>query len=247
MRERKRASHDVTAGFSVPQERQDDFGGLHSAETAPVASPLRGQTLLALQRSVGNAAVTRFIVDRPSLQRSPAGQAVINRYRNWGGLNLREEALGAELAGMLPVNPTLVSDVLWTLPDDDRDDVSVALVEAVPNLADLVTKARGCEWLFRQMVVFLQEGETENDEAAAIERLTRAASPTHRCAGMSELVSLCPISPSTSVSRLVSSCGRLNSARQRGRRRDRTPRQTRDQWQERMRRAAGSECPGGLG
>ncbi|MFN2503702.1 MAG: hypothetical protein ABR540_05625, partial [Acidimicrobiales bacterium] len=122
----------------------------------PGASPACPGALLSLQRLAGNKAVSRLIVDYPSLQRSPAGQAVIDRFMNWGGMNLREEALGAELAGMLPANPTLVNDVLWTLPNHDRDDVSVALAEAVPNQADLAVKARGCEWLFRQMVIFLQ-------------------------------------------------------------------------------------------
>jgi hypothetical protein len=43
----------------------------------------------------------------------------------------------------------------------------------------MAKKAAGNQWLFMGMVRWLQEGETENDEARAIERLVRAASPSH--------------------------------------------------------------------
>ena len=70
--------------------------------------------------------------------------------------------------------------MLWKLSSSDRDDVVVALVEAVPFDSELRKKAAGNDWLFRGMVNWLIDGPTEDDEAKAIDRLTRAWSGTHR-------------------------------------------------------------------
>ena len=107
------------------------------------------------------------------IQRSPE-QDVIDRNTDWLGANLNEEKLGAELAGLLPGDPTSSTRCCWKLPSSDRDDVVVALVEAVPLDSELRKKAAGNDWLFRGMVNWLIDGPTEDDEAKAIDRLTRA-------------------------------------------------------------------------
>jgi hypothetical protein len=129
--------------------------------------------LLAQQRSAGNAAAGRI------LARTPTPQALIDGATDTWGMNLNEEKLGADLAALLPADPNTVNRTFWQLPDSDRDDVAVSLVEAVPSDNELAKKAAGNQWLFMGMVRWLQEGETENDEALAIERLVRAASPSH--------------------------------------------------------------------
>ena len=151
------------------------------AGAASVPSAPRGaaELLLGLQRSHGNAAVARFVAGRRMIQRSPE-QDVIDRNTDWLGANLNEEQLGAELAGLLPSDGNLVNKVLWKLSSSDRDDVVVALVEAVPFDSELRKKAAGNAWLFKGMVRWLIDGPTEDDEAKAIDRLTRAWSGAHR-------------------------------------------------------------------
>lgn len=155
-----------------PAEAAPDVAARAAAGGAP-------ELLLGLQRSHGNAAVARFVAGRRMIQRSPE-QDVIDRNTDWLGANLNEEKLGAELADLLPADGNLVNKVLWKLSDSDRDDVVVSLVEAVPFDSELRKKAAGNDWLFRGMVRWLIEGQTEEDEAKAIDRLTRAWSRTHR-------------------------------------------------------------------
>lgn len=150
-----------------------------AAEAARAASGGVAEVLLGLQRAHGNAAVARFVAGRRMLQRSPESD-VIDRNTDWLGANLNEEKLGAELAALLPADGNLVNKVIWKLSDSDRDDVVLALVEAVPLDSELRKKAVGNDWLFRGMVRWLIEGETADDEAKAIDRLTRAWSGTHR-------------------------------------------------------------------
>ena len=149
------------------------------AEPQAAAAPAGAQAgvlsrVLALQRSVGNHAVSRI------LARTPTPESLISGATDMWGANLNEEKLGADLAALLPAEPNIVNKTMWKLSSSDRDDVAVALVEAVPDDAELQKKGAGNLWLFLGLVHWLQEGETENDEARAIERLVRAASPAHR-------------------------------------------------------------------
>jgi len=165
----------------VSHERSHEAAA-EAAEPAvalPAAPGGAAGLLLGLQRSAGNAAVARLVAGRRMILRSPE-QDVIDRNTDWLGANLNEEKLGAELAGLLPGDPNLVNKVLWKLPSSDRDDVVLALVEAVPLDSELRKKAVGNDWLFRGMVNWLIDGPTEVDEAKAIDRLTRAWSGTHR-------------------------------------------------------------------
>ncbi len=145
-----------------------------AAEGVSVGQPAVVARMLALQRSAGNRAVSRV------LARSPTPETLISGATDMWGANLNEEKLGADLAALLPGDANTVNKTMWKLSSSDRDDVAVALVEAVPDDTELQKKGAGNLWLFLGLVHWLQEGETENDEARAIERLVRAASASHR-------------------------------------------------------------------
>ena len=180
------AEQSCTSTGSLDSDRDALMGRGHSQ--VPHVGPIRpvgslmltaGRStvvarMLALQRSAGNNAVGRV------LARSPTPESLIAGATDMWGANLNEEKLGADLAALLPGDPNTVNKTMWKLSSSDRDDVAVALVEAVPEDAELQKKGAGNLWLFLGLVHWLQEGETENDEARAIERLVRAASASHR-------------------------------------------------------------------
>jgi hypothetical protein len=163
------ASEETRSAESESVQADVPTGGLGIA-----VEGLRPASVLMLQRTAGNHAVNRV------LARTPTPESLISDATDMWGANLNEEKLGADLAALLPGDANIVNKTMWKLSSSDRDDVAVALVEAVPGDAELEKKAVGNLWLFLGLVHWLQEGETENDEARAIERLVRAASPSHR-------------------------------------------------------------------
>jgi hypothetical protein len=75
------------------------------------------------------------------IRRSPA-EDIIDEYTNWGGLNLREEALGQELASLaLAGRYSFVVEVIDTLDWTDRDDVAGTMMPHLSTLT-LIRMAR---------------------------------------------------------------------------------------------------------
>lgn len=89
---------------------------------------------------------------------SKAGE-LISKHTNMGGLNLNEEALGAELAGLALTNPELILAVLHQLEWQDRDDVSSAIVSALGKKLAQVDKI-----VLRRLLHELDEGVTTSTE-----------------------------------------------------------------------------------
>jgi flagella basal body P-ring formation protein FlgA len=108
-----------------------------------------------------------------------AAQKIIDRYTNYGGLNLREDALGNHLGSLLPNKARLVSQVLNALSWTDRDDVSFYLAKSLSMSELRKIGAAGAGWLLMRLVRELQGGPTSGTEATQIERLVRGASPAH--------------------------------------------------------------------
>ncbi len=109
---------------------------------------------------------------------SPAKAALERRSGMWG-LDLDEKGLGADLAALLPADPKLVVDVFKLLSFNDTDDVAYAIHVAVPDDAELARKLRPYPHVARLLVTCLQSGSTDDNEAKAIERFTRAGSAAH--------------------------------------------------------------------
>lgn len=84
---------------------------------------------------------------------SSKAKRLIEKHTNFGGLNIKEEALGKELAGIADTHPELVEAVLDQLESEDRDDVASVIVEqSGGNLAAVDTK------LLRRLSKELQDG-----------------------------------------------------------------------------------------
>jgi hypothetical protein len=124
-----------------------------TARPAPAAPtggrPPTARILLRLQRSAGNRAVAGLVararrqatpatavrVQRVAVQRSPVAvqreSAADLVDKHSGVLGLDEEELGQELAGRMPGEAALASQVLDTLSSSDRDDVAYELVRSL--------------------------------------------------------------------------------------------------------------------
>ena len=82
---------------------------------------------------MGNARVAAFVSGRAvggrSLRRQTAAE-VIKSHENWGGLNLKEEELAADLVRRIRAGGyAFVSSVFDELASHDRDDVAQSMVE----------------------------------------------------------------------------------------------------------------------
>jgi hypothetical protein len=92
----------------------------------------------AVVQRVGALAGNRAAV---ALQRETA-QEVIDRYMNYGGLNLQEEELGAYLAGRARAGDyAIATAVIGELPSSDKDDVATETVRLL-STPEVVRMAR---------------------------------------------------------------------------------------------------------
>jgi hypothetical protein len=106
-------------------------------------------------------------------------QDIIDRFTDWGGLNLQEDNLALHLMTLLPGNAPLVNRVFDALGSSNRDDVAYYMAESATD-ADLKRIASGgAGWLLMRMMQELQGGSTGGDEAEQMERLVLCSSPTH--------------------------------------------------------------------
>ena len=116
---------------------------------------------------------------RPEAPSGPTETEIIDKYTS---LNFLDEAgLARELFTRLPGESGLVERVLDALSSTDRDDVALEIARDAPQdrLGTIWADPLGRAVLIR-LVRELKEGVTTNDEAAAMERLVRLASPAHR-------------------------------------------------------------------
>ena len=152
----------VRAATPAPAER---------ATAAGPAAPPRVADVLALQRSIGNAATRRVLARAPTAaERDATAAAIISGQTSWG--NLDEAGLGAKLLAMLETDPVAVSDVFDALGSTDRDDVALELAKAASDeqLARIAGTTRGREGL-RRVVRELLSGWSSDEENAQMRRL----------------------------------------------------------------------------
>jgi hypothetical protein len=120
------------------------------------------------------SAVQREPDEAPHSFLTPA--ELIDKYSEWGGLNLREEALGErlfELAWMSELHYGYVIQVLDALDSSDRDDVAVAMVGSArdDNLDTFAATATGRQMLdrlYEEMMTGYVGGEEEREGARII-------------------------------------------------------------------------------
>lgn len=115
-------------------------------------------------------------------------EMLIEKYTNWGGLNLREEDLATDLLRRLPQQVAFVSRVFDILRSSDRDDVAFEIAHQATDrhIQAIATSAGGRE-LIRYLIQEMQAGWTtggvgaaeEGTEAYEVERLIRLSSPDH--------------------------------------------------------------------
>lgn len=97
---------------------------------------------------------------------------LIEQHQSWGGLTLDEEGLGRALQQHLPTEWHLVHQVLNQLGESDRDDVSLAVLEAADSTDRLATIAKdpGSRGVLQRLVYELELGITTQRELTQIER-----------------------------------------------------------------------------
>jgi len=103
---------------------------------------------------------------RHDIQRKTAEER-IDDHTSWGDLN--EDALGRELAALLPGNEFEVRTVLQALGSTDRDDVASSIAQAS---SDEVLKSSGPEFI-TYLGEQLARGWTSDEESGVIGRLNR--------------------------------------------------------------------------
>lgn len=89
---------------------------------------------------------------------SKAGE-LIKKHTNMGGLNLNEEGLGSELAGLALTDPAVILAVLQQLEWEDRDDVSSAIVDKLGKKLAQLDRI-----VLRRLLHELDEGMTTSTE-----------------------------------------------------------------------------------
>lgn len=105
---------------------------------------------------------------------------LIKQYTNWGGLNLREEALATDLLARLPAESAFVGRVLDGLSSTDRDDVTYEIVhQATDNQLRSIAATPAGRAVLMRVVSELQDGLTTDGEAYQIGRVSQLASPSH--------------------------------------------------------------------
>jgi len=158
--------------------------GDQSGVTPSVAAAPAGQAglVLALQRQVGNAAVSRMIAARRVLARfdppvatalSPEEEAqkLIDDHQTLG-LLLDEEGLAKALADLLPQKEAVAKAVFTKLASHNKDDVALELAKACAGkLKDL------SKWLKLEMVLHLAYGVVADDEEEQIAALWKSFGP----------------------------------------------------------------------
>jgi len=139
--------------------------------------PASTEAVLLLQRAIGNRAVTALLTTRPAtaalravpsraLQRRTA-QEIKKSHEDWGGLNLKEEELAADLVGLFRGGDyRTVLDVFNLLDSSDKDDVAQEMLNSLTVL-QLIAGARNatCLQLLSLMAAELASGWDTADEA----------------------------------------------------------------------------------
>ncbi|MET8846299.1 hypothetical protein [Amycolatopsis sp. NPDC004625] len=134
----------------------DDPGGARRTaadpgvrDTGPPSSAAGTGAALRLQRTAGNQAVAALLAGRKAagpivaVQRRTA-QEIYDSHKDWGGLNLKEEALAAELATLFQGGQYGVVLAVFQLPSfasSDKDDVAQEMVRGLAVL-QLIAAAR---------------------------------------------------------------------------------------------------------
>lgn len=134
-------------------------------------------TVLALQRTVGNAAVAALVMARfhdprrVPVQRLTATEIIEKRSGFLGSLD--EDGLGRDLGALLPAEGDVVVQVFARLDDSDRDDVAFALASSLTadKLASLSEDLRMI--LVRELV----HGVVTDDEEGQIARIWDSFGP----------------------------------------------------------------------
>ena len=131
----------------------------------------------ALSPQTGGS-VQHAAVQLKSTNKSKA-KKIIERYTDWGGLNLREDALGSYLMSLLPGSASLVNAVFTELGSVNRDDVAYYAVEGATDKELQAVARGGAKWVLFRMMRELQNGSTVDSEAKQIERIVRASDPAY--------------------------------------------------------------------
>lgn len=106
-------------------------------------------------------------------------EEIIERFTNYGGLNLAEKELGVYLLTLLPQNADLVDRTLDALGSTDRDDVAFYIALSATDDQIQAIASQGGGDLLHRLMLELQSGNTSSSEAEQMERLTRLGSPTY--------------------------------------------------------------------
>ena len=168
------------------------LGELSSGATTDDERAQQDRVMRLVQPHVDQSSRTGSAQPAPTGPAPSAGTGpddLIARYRNWGGMNLREEALAADLRARLPAQVTFVGEVVDRLNSTDRDDVAVALLSGAPD--DLLMRVAGLAAgrdLLRRLTQEMIDGATGSSETRQIQRVMRIIARSDRAAPASASV-----------------------------------------------------------